>query len=244
MGKRDVITSKKPLHKLVSTMLTTGSLWEAGALPISAHFTAGHAQVLFVAGENCSGKSYFVENLRIWAKHLVKEGCSICVSIRERTGAGLSDMAGMRKAMMFGDEAEQSTGATSVNVLGTAFRTLQARADENAKALLVLDEPEIGLSEGYTAALGTWLGQRLREVSPECIGVVIVSHSRALARAMAAEIGTPSFVHMGKPLDFETWVSSTEAHTVDELLQLGTTGHKVRKEIWACEEALKKALKG
>lgn len=43
------------------------------------------------------------------------------VSIRERTGAGTSDMAGMRRMFMFGDESEQSTGATSLKTAMKAF---------------------------------------------------------------------------------------------------------------------------
>ena len=91
----------------------------------------------------------------------MRQGASICGSIRERTRAGLGDMAGMRRTMVFRNEAEQSTGAPSVGVIGPAFNNLPNRAGEGYRTMLVLDEPELGRSEGYTRARGTRPGGQI-----------------------------------------------------------------------------------
>jgi hypothetical protein len=234
-NKEFCIRSAAPLKELVEDMLANLSYWDDPTSPVRAYMAAGHPKVLFVAGENCSGKSFFVEHLRSWGKHFLEKGTSICISIRERTGAGTSDISGMRRVMMFGDESEQSTGATSVSVIARAFGNLAGRAEDGYRTLLVLDEPEIGLSEGYTRAMGTWLGEQIQAMPEKTAAVVVVSHSRALAKALQAVVGTPSFVHMGHPLGFDDWTTSVESRSVSDLLGLEETGRILRNAIRAFE---------
>lgn len=236
------IKSPEPLCELIADMLKFADFWRDPKSPLSAHFTPAHPKVLFVAGENCSGKSYFVEYLRSWAKGFLEKSTTISISIRERTGAGSHEMGGMRRVMMFGNEEEQSTGATSVGVIERGFGNLPNRAEDGYRTLLVLDEPEIGLSAGYCQAMGTWLGQQINAMPAKTAGVVVVSHSRALALALKDVVGEPSFVHMAKPMDFATWASTPEQHTVEELLELRETGSRIRKAVYAFEEKQQDAL--
>jgi hypothetical protein len=202
-------------------------LWGEKLLPFEATLEPGHSRTILVAGENCSGKSFFVEGLRAWSHHHAKLS-TICVSIRERTGAGLYEGASFRRAMMFGDETEHSTGATSVHATGTAFNTLRSRSQDDGKsAMLVLDEPELGLSEGFSRAMGTFIGQEVGRLHEGSAGVVVVTHSRALAQALRLELGEqPTFVKLGAPMGFETWLQEPEEHTVEELLELKKTDHE------------------
>lgn len=219
------------IGELAQSMLCDSVLWGGDSLPFTGYPYVGHPQVLLVVGENCSGKSFFVESLRAWSAH--HHGmASICVSIRERTGSGLSDMSGLRRSMMFGDECEQSTGACSARVVETAFSNVHSWAEAGRKPVLVLDEPEIGLSDGYARAMGQYLGQQAKTIPPGACGVVIVTHSRTLAGALRDELGvTPSFVRLEAVQDFDAWVVSVEHRSVEELLTLRELNHERWRQV-------------
>lgn len=188
--------------------------------PFHASVVAGDPKLMVIAGENVAGKSLFFQVL---CSKVANAGpLPIRLSIRERTGAGASDMSGMRRVMMFGDEAEQSTGATSVQAVVTAFKNL----DRPQGSILGLDEPELGLSDGYTRALGTYIGTEARNVPDVCAGVVVVTHSRNLAGALVDAYGAqPTFVHAGESSKtLEQWLSDPEHRSVEELLALPEIG--------------------
>lgn len=188
--------------------------------PFYAAIDKKDPRLVVVTGENASGKSFFV---RVAAEVLRQRGkLPVSVSIRERTGAGGD---GMRKVMMFGDEAEQSTGATSVKVIETAFRNL----DRPQGSVLIVDEPELGLSEGYARALGNYLAQQSRQIPKACLGVIVVSHSRPLVEGLMEHAGrTPTHVSVSADEDPEAglfeWLHSSEERSVGDLLALKDTG--------------------
>ena len=151
--------------------------------PFQAAVEAGAERLVVVTGENASGKSLYV---RVAAAMLQQEGVlPVSVSIRERTGGGTHEMGGLRRAIMFGDEQEHSTGATSVGVVQTAFGNLGAPQG----SLLIVDEPEIGLSEAYARALGEYIGRQTRDIPATCLGVLVVTHSRPLAQGLLDGFG-------------------------------------------------------
>lgn len=57
--------------------------------------------------------------------------------------------------------------------------------------MLVLDEPELGRSEGYTRARGTRPGGQITVMPQETVAMVIVSHSRAMDLALREVVGAP-----------------------------------------------------
>lgn len=182
--------------------------------PFHATVTAGGTRLLVITGENASGKSLFFRILT----HQVQDAgpLPVTVSIRERSGGG------MRQAFMFGEEATQSTGAASINTVRAAFKNL----DRTQGSMLGLDEPELGLSDGYAAALGTYIGQQAKSIPAQCAGVVVVTHNRALVRALLDEYGrAPTFVAVGHNLTLEEWIQEPETRTVEELLALPETSH-------------------
>lgn len=197
-----------------------------------AHLQPGPANVAMIVGPNASGKSVLFQVLAMLARQ--EKIVPVTVSIRERTGAGTSDMAGMRRMFMFGDESEQSTGATSLKTAMKAFDSVQTYAEEGRRALLLLDEPEQGLSEDYAAAMGTWLGTKAKElVHPNLLGLVVVSHSRALMRTLREELPqAPSFVSMEAATTLEQWLEPPVPKTVDELLALPKVGSERRRKVY------------
>lgn len=227
------------LNKIAADMIVDCEFWNHADCPFSVHLSEGEPRLMLVAGDNASGKSLFVEFLRSWAKNFHKVEATISLSIRERTGAGLSDMSGMRKSMIFGDESKQSTGATSVKVTGNGLHNLDAWSADGKNIVMVLDEPEMGLSQSYCVPLGQMIARRLKAIDRPQAAAVVVTHNRGLAKAMADEWGSaPSFVHLGGPLTFEQWLEDSPAHSVENLEALTEVGHLRRRAVYAIEKAL------
>lgn len=214
------------LNRLLTDVVENNALWTDEKLPFSAAVEPGHPRVAVIAGENATGKSLFARILAAGAHHRHKLS-PISVSIRERTGCGLDEMARFRQAMMFGDENEQSTGAASAKVLEAAFRNVHSRAEEGKSAVLILDEPELGLSDGYAAAMGTYLAEQAEELPKKACGLVVVTHSRTLTQALIEGLGIlPTFVKTGDAQSFADWLEGERARTVEELLALPKLGHE------------------
>lgn len=228
------------IAEIAQDLLAESVLFQKEEFPFEGTLIPGHPKVLLVTGENAAGKSFFFQVLHGWARaHFEQAG--ITVSIRERTGAGTREDGGMRRMMMFGDESVQSTGACSVSVIERAF----GNASEPGR-FLMLDEPELGLSDGYAVALGRYLAQKASEMPEASAGLVVVTHHRGLARALADELGqTPSFVFMRpkgaqESLDFTAWLSHVESRSVEDLLKLRALGFERKK---AVREALEESKK-
>jgi len=168
---------KQPLIELTRHVLDQSLLWTHKELRFSAALEEGHPCVLAIAGESPAGKSLLAQCLVSWAHQQMISPISVSI---KRTGAGTSELAGMRRMMMFGDQSEQSTGATSARVIGTAFRTLENRAQENVSGLLVLDEPELG---SPTDTQAPWTRIWPRSARPCRISPVVWRSSPTTARS-------------------------------------------------------------
>lgn len=226
-SKAKTSTEFTSIADLATHIIERSFLFNTDGTPCRAARTEqGSPNLVLVTGENASGKSLFA---RIAGATLSQEKVvPVSVSIRERTGAGSFDMSRMRQVMMFGDEEENSTGATSVRVISTAFKNL----DHAEGSALLLDEPELGLSDGYARALGELIGSRSAAIPSPCIGVMVVTHSRSLVRGLLEGFNdTP--VHVAVTADgtdpqpgLDTWLDEQETRSVDELLALTDLGHQ------------------
>lgn len=213
------------LVKMAKTVFKESMFFTHDDCPFEGFVFEEDPDILVVVGENAAGKSLFFQFLASWVKkHFNWLG--VTISIRERTGSGYHESSSFRKALMFGQEDEQSTGATSVDVVKSGFKN----AVRDTDTTLMLDEPELGLSDGYTAALGAFIAQKhkeCKEASDKYKGVVIVTHSRKLVRNLVTELGfNPSFVNMGSNKDLQSWLDSEETKSVEDLLNLSSLGRK------------------
>ncbi len=215
------------LPKIAHDVLTETVFFTEADCPFAGRLYPGENRVLVIAGENASGKSLMFRMMAVNAQR--EHGVlPITISIRERTGAGVGEMNSLRRTMMFGDEASQSTGAASATVVDTGFKN----ANRDAAACLMLDEPEIGLSDGYAGALGEYIGQKARtQLDDHNHGVVVVTHSRPLVRGIVSALGQPpAFLYMGSPtLDLRDWLAHTEVRTVSDLVGLREAAGERRK---------------
>lgn len=192
--------------------------------PFHGSLIDGDPRILLITGENASGKSLA---FRLIAQLAQDHGVeALTLSIRERTGDGTFEMAHMRRAMIYGSETTSSTGAVSARVVQGGFHNL---ANRTQPALLGLDEPEIGLSDGYAEALGEYIGTQAKNLGGNACGVVVVTHSRRLAEGMVRGLGADPTMLAMLPKDAQEcrsvagWISSRETRSIDELLTLKDT---------------------
>lgn len=206
----------------------------AEGTPFPSHVFAQDSRVVVIAGANATGKSLTFRCLAGLGHEL--EMPAITLSIRERTGGGTFEMASMRRMMIYGDEQEQSTGATSMQVIARGFDNVIGRIKKEEPApLLMLDEPEIGLSEGYTRALGRYLAEKVQQLPEGAPGLVVVTHSRSMIEALSNALPSPpSFIYMGQAaMSLDDWLITAEDRTVDELLNLKNLGNEGRRNFTA-----------
>lgn len=201
------------------------------------------SSVFLVLGENASGKSFVVEHVRHMAKSHAENVKSISLSIRERTGSGLDSMASIKKAMIFGDESESSTGSISAKVIQRGFENLKTWIADGVTPILVLDEPEIGLSESYHGAVGALAAQMSDEISCGAEhAVILVTHSKKLVRAMLANSPTPpNVVCLGSHASLEQWLEDDTEKTVEELHALSRKNLDTKRSINAALDAITKS---
>lgn len=216
------------LPRIARWIVDDSLLFSTQGSPFVATITEGHPGLMVITGENASGKSLFFRILtgRVRGAH----GTCVTLSIRERAGATGSDMAGFARLVMFGEEQEHSTGATSITSIRTAF---DHNLDRDGGTVLGLDEPELGLSEAYAVALGRYIGERALAVPKVCAGVVVVTHSRPLVRGLLDGFGsTPTHVAVGdSPAGVQSWLDTPEVRSVEDLLGLVDLGRERWK--WA-----------
>lgn len=212
--------AKGPLG-VIEDFLTNSEMWGEEACPFDAWVKKGHQRVALIAGPNASGKSFLAECAMSWGKQWCGTR-SMSVSIRERTGSGSGDMSGLKRTMMFGSEEDHSTGAVSARVVRTGFSSVENWCKEIGGTILLLDEPELGLSEGFCYAMGELIGREVLKMNARACGVVVISHSKALAQGLADGLGeAPSFVSTGGAMSFEQWLKRQERFSADDLIALG-----------------------
>jgi energy-coupling factor transporter ATP-binding protein EcfA2 len=213
-----------------------GSDWfrdETSPLKATLHEGDAESHVVVVAGTNASGKSLLLKILANWLRDDKIE--PITVSMKYRAG---HDVYGPQRLMMFGSEDDESTGVISTSAIKTAFRT--ARGRDSAHWLL-LDEPDIGLSEEYAIPLGRFIGQFASDCGANTKGVAIVSHSKPLIGGMLREMKLrPHFIHVDGTANLGDWLAIKNERTIEELEALSTKGIERYRTIQAFLAARKK----
>lgn len=226
-GSRIVPADRIPgmvLADLVRFMCEESVAFDEETSPFSARMDAGDARLVVIVGQNASGKSIMHKMVAGLAHaHRIEP---ISLSIRERTGSNESP-GSMRRQFMYGAEHLDSTGNTTLRTTMKAFDTLEGRT---AAAMLLLDEPEHGLSEGFAHAFGELIGRRAAAPGPVACGTMVISHSRALVRGLRVGLGAaPGFVITGEgPGTLDGWLEADETRSVEDLLALAETSRKRR----------------
>lgn len=212
---------------IAEDFLARNLMWRSRGWPFKAKFHEGKDGVLLVTGTSASGKSLLAESLLEWGKghHATT---AIRLSMRERTAAGSFDIAAAMRKAKYHQEGSACTGWVSAQAVHRTFEALRSPKRDKARyPLVMLDEPEVGLSEGFARALGELIGQESKGLSRRIAGVIVVTHSRALVRGLCEGLrAEPCCITMGHAMPLQPWLDHQEIKTVEDLLALGETDRK------------------
>lgn len=137
--------------------------------PVKCTYYSGDERLLVVTGENATGKSLVRRALTKFAR---QDGLQVMDISPEGKARG-----GIAGAMIYGTEEDQSTGSNSARTIRKAILTARARQEPH---LLVLDEPDAGLSDDYAAGAGAEIARFCSDCPEATRLVVVVSHRRSL----------------------------------------------------------------
>ena len=162
------------------------SFFDEGRLQASYEIGSGDSRLIIVTGENATGKSIF--------GRVLQEGCHwnnskiecIKISMAFRTRGGIES------SFVFGDENKFSTGAISI---GTVLSGVTTSRNRKKQHFMIWDEPDIGLSPGYQAAVGQYFTQYVSNLPELTVGVAIMTHSQRLLQPLVAL--HPHHIRMG-----------------------------------------------
>ena len=145
-----------------------------------------------------------------------------------RVGMELRATSGIHQAFILqGMENEESTGVNSIHMVEGVMRNAKNREHCN---IVVIDEPDIGLAESYSRAMGLYLAQEIRELSKLTKLVVIVSHSRALLEPLLAF--RPAHIRFGDDMKLEEWLEKgPPQRSIEELLALPNHSRDIWRSI-------------
>jgi hypothetical protein len=180
------------------------------------------SKILFVVGSNASGKSVIGKIVEYVSEeaNATKRSCSM----RNRTSGSFG------QRLIFGDEADSSTGMNSVS---SAIKGIQATVEET-NSVLILDEPDLGLADEYSSALGQYIAQQINEHHEQLGLIVVITHSRKLVNYAMKELVVPySSVFVGDAnKTFEQWLDeSFQPASIEDLLGLKAKNRETWKRI-------------
>lgn len=176
--------------------------------------------VLVVTGENAGGKSLAFLILNTLVRNFGKAD-KIDVLVMD-IGMHRRAASGIQRAFMFGDEDTDSTGNISIRVMQTAIENSR-KQDYH---YLMLDEPDIGVGEGYHNAIGKYLADFAADLPEKCLGLVIATHSRKIARNLV-DAGASSLRLGGDLREVREWIMMGDIEkSLEELLALKEVTHE------------------
>lgn len=172
-------------------------------------------KLVTVTGDNASGKSFWCAVFSEIAKMDV-DAEALRLGMGTRTDPHMS-------SWIYGPlQGCQSCGAISVRVVYTAFENCATRTNPH---VLILDEPDLGLSDRYAATLGAEIARLAGETGADTLAVVVVTHSKALLRGLRA-VTEPTHVRMGDEMTLDqVALSMPDPVSVDALLALPSDAH-------------------
>jgi len=169
-----------------------------GKVAIPCLRVPGEGKLVVALGENASGKSFF--------RRLTKSTCSKSqVECIDLSMSGSTNRYGGMAGMIYGDEARESTGVNSSRTVSTGIRTCEGRTTPH---VIFWDEPDLGLSDGWAAGMGVKLREFALAPPEHTIAAIIVTHSKALVRALVAAKPHVLFFGESPPPSLAVWLKA------------------------------------
>lgn len=175
---------------------------------IEAVLDPGQSNVAVITGDNACGKS-FVRKLIQCLCHDKKIEC-IHLSQQGRATGGIV------RAMVYGSEDDESTGYISSKCVQTSIKTSQSRTTPHC---IFYDEPEIGLSDNNSAAMGLLLKDFFQNPPENLKYVFVATHSKTLVRYLE---GNHWHLRLGGCPNLQDWLNGPIVPgNLEQLHQIG-----------------------
>lgn len=170
----------------------TQSRWFQNQSPFRNFLHLHHTKLCLIIGPNASGKSLLRKLIHNF--YIDHEIGLITLSQSARCQSGIE------RAVIYGSEADDSTGYNSVNALCGVSRTVHKR--EKPVGILI-DEPEIGCSEETQAAIGCYIRDYIVPAN-NLHSLYIITHSRHVVKMLLPL--NPSWCSMEVDTTLESWL--------------------------------------
>jgi ATPase subunit of ABC transporter with duplicated ATPase domains len=157
-----------------------------------------NSRIVLITGPNAGGKSFFARALSANVS-AQRDTCNIEYL---PVSMGIRTMQGMHRVFMYGEEGRDSTGRISLRAVLGGLKTCRGREGPH---MLLLDEPDVGLSDSYQRALGELLCGFAKDLPDNTSGLILVTHSRPLAAEFMQ--AKPTCIRVGEDLrPTATWI--------------------------------------
>jgi hypothetical protein len=175
---------------------------------INVNFTeGGKYPIIVMTGENATGKSFFRRLLQVSLKKYGNIEC-IHLSQEDRTYSG-----NCFRGFIYGDENLESTGQITGRTIVNGIATCNSR---ETKHTIIWDEPDIGLSDAYSAGVGVKIKEFVENISELTFGVIVITHSKHLIRQLLPL--NPHHLRFGDNKSLDSFLNeSVEPKNIDEL---------------------------
>lgn len=213
---------------------------------ICVNFQPNHPKICLITGPNSSGKSVIRKLLHQFELaacrpvHGNEDKCNKChntgfiidrrkeVEFIHISMEGRCNSSGIQKLMVYGAEDDEGTGYNSIKTFKKALQTSQSRENDH---ILFFDEPDIGLSDGYSAGMGIEIVNFITTIPSYCRGVFVVSHNKSLAKQLLPLL--PSHLRLSDDLSIEQWINTcSQPKQLNDLIENNLkTWHKVQEII-------------
>lgn len=199
-----------------------------GILPLQSVGNPGNFAI--VLGDNAQGKSLLTR----WIKSVNSDAGMQPMALGMNTRAG--DMTGIPlfRAMVYGNEQDQSTGEISISSLKKMFSNAM---DNENPCTITLDEPEIGLSSRYHMAVGKFIGEQFNGRTEKLVGCVLTSHSATMVNSLIQTLDVePFFIIFSDDMDAQDYLDkflsgNLPDHSLEELMELPNKSRKKMRAI-------------
>lgn len=160
---------------LIKSLIDELEYFEGEDPAITINLTkGGKYPIVVMTGENATGKSFF---RRLLQTSLKKYGNIECIHLSQESRT----KGGCFNAFLYGDENWESTGQITGRTVVTGVNTCNSRDTKHA---IIWDEPDIGLSDEYSAGVGVKIREFVENISELTFGVIIITHSKHLIRQL------------------------------------------------------------
>lgn len=175
---------------------------------MSIKFNDSNLTVMY--GENASGKSFISNVLQQYCRAQKDTHISVrALSVANRTRSSIE------KSMIFGDESEQSTGETSYSVTKLCLDSFKK---DESKSIVILDEPDIGLSRKYSKAFAKYIVDIVNETDPNEKSIVIVSHNIDFIKVIIEYYGKPiNHIGVNTEMSLIEWMNDDTEYSIEDL---------------------------